>query len=436
MAYLGYLVESYQSFSIGQKRTISIYCIPDQLEMDYDPNLIQRILENLISNSLKFTNVYGQIKVLATEKDNSLCIKVIDNGKGISEDELPYIFDRFYQADDTMTRGSEGTGIGLSLVKEIVHLLEGHIEAESIIDEGTTISITLPRRQEHRENTISEDDLRSIIDHDLRLSTSDLSESEGQSFIPALNNDDRPLLLIIEDNIDVINYLKSCLKDNYFYLFGRDGKIGVELALEHIPDIIISDLMMPEFDGFHVCETLKNDQRTSHIPIIILTAKATVEDRLAGLQKGADAYLSKPFNEDELLIRLEKLVQVSRALQNRLSDLELEEADEQSAFLKKTKSIIHQNLDNDTFQVTNLCFELGMSRTQLHRKIKALTGFSTAQFMRKVKLKEAKHLLETSDLNVSEVAYRVGFRHHTNFTIAYKNEFGSLPVRDMKLSQS
>ena len=426
--YLGYLVESYQSYAISQKRTISIYSIPDELMMDYDPALLHRVIENLISNALKFTDEYGQIKILTKIESNQLIIEVKDNGKGIHSDQLPHIFNRFYQADQSHTRTSEGTGIGLSLVQEIINILKGKITVESTIDIGTNFIISLPIVTKHRSSTISETEVKRLIERGDRLLVSNDDSSEVAEFEAPLVNDERPHLLIIEDNKDVVTYLKTCLKDAYYYHIARNGKQGVDIALESIPDIIITDLMMPQMDGYEVCEQLKSDQRTSHIPIIMLTAKATTTDRLEGLKKGADAYLAKPFNEDELHIRLEKFVQLSRALQNRLAKLELIEDDAQSDFVKSLKDKIYKRLGDDSFQVVHLCSEMAMSRTQLHRKIKALTGYSTAQFIRKIRLQEARHLLETTDLNVSEVAYKVGFKHHTNFTIAFKNEFDFLPT--------
>ena len=226
-------------------------------------------------------------------------------------------------------------------------------------------------------------------------------------------------------------YLRACLAPYYQLLTAANGKEGVDMALDRIPDIIISDVMMPEMDGFEVCEKLKTDRRTSHVPIVLLTAKATVEDRIAGLSHGADAYLAKPFHREELLVRLEKLIALRKSLQERYSkglDVKAEPAaTPEQAFLQQLADIVLANLDDEAFTVPQLCKAIGLGRTQLHRKVTALTGRSTSHFVRTIRLREAKHLLETTGLNISEVAYRTGFKHPNNFSTAFKEHFGRLP---------
>ena len=432
MAYIDYLVESYQSFAISSQRTLSSFCHPKSFTMDYDPEIVHRIVENLISNSLKFTNEYGQIKVEISTEGKALRIEVSDNGIGIAEKDLPYVFDRFYQVDDTSIRQNEGTGIGLALVSELVELLGGDISVTSQLGIKTTFVTRLPITDDAPKRLISKEEIQNHVKDKTilgliseRVITED-SDDEGLAF---LSGDDRPILLIIEDNSDVITYLMSCLKDNYEYLIGRNGKKGVDLALEYIPDIIITDLMMPIMDGYEVCEQLKSDPKTSHIPIIMLTAKAALEDRLIGLSKGADAYLSKPFNEEELHIRIENLLENRRAMQRQLQGTDLDSNDPESTFLREVKNVIFKHIDDENFDVNRLCREVAMSRAQLHRKIKALTDFSTGQYIRSIRMKEARKLLETGQHNVSEVADMVGFRHHNSFTIAFKNEYGVPPSK-------
>ena len=244
-----------------------------------------------------------------------------------------------------------------------------------------------------------------------------------------------PLVLIVEDNQDVSFYLKSILSSKYHTISAKDGEEGINLAIEEVPDIIISDVMMPEKDGFELTETLKKDIRTSHIPIILLTAKADTDSKLEGLEYGADAYLTKPFNELELNIRLAKLIQLRKQLKIRYSEFinshnqeesKLEHSKE-AQFLKKARLTIEENLQNTQFDVLHFCKAMAISRTQLHNKLKALTGCSTTQFIRKIRLQKAQQLLKTTNLNISEVAYEVGFSDPNYFSRRFSEEFGSSP---------
>ncbi len=428
MAYIGYLVESYQSLAIAQRKSLTSFCTPKQFVMDYDPSMLHQILENLISNTLKFSAEYGQTKVIAYIEGQEFCLEVDDNGMGIEPDQLPHIFDRFFQADDTSTRKTGGTGIGLALVKELVDLLNGKITVESEPGSGTSFHLSLPIS--NKADTLSESKdqiVQRIRESSLLLAQEASMPGTEEAPSNTFGQDDRPILLIIEDNQDVINYLKTCLRHDYIYLVAREGRSGVDLALEHIPDIIITDLMMPLMDGFQVCEVLRADRKTSHIPIIMLTAKATVEDRLKGLAKGADAYLSKPFHEEELLIRIERLIHSRKDMQRKIREEEADVPDTEVVFLSEINQILARNLEDENFDVMMLCHNLGMSRSQLHRKLKAITNCSAGQYIRLFRLNHAKQLLETTDLNISEVAYRVGFKHPGNFSVAFKNEFGASP---------
>ena len=244
---------------------------------------------------------------------------------------------------------------------------------------------------------------------------------------------DLPSLLIVEDNEDVAQYLISLLEDRYQWFWEKDGEAGIEKAIETVPDIIISDVMMPKKDGFELCQTLKTDARTSHIPIILLTARADAASRITGLKRGADAYLAKPFDPQELDVRLEKLLEIRERLQARyqsidqLSPNEEEAVQQEDQFILKIKSIIHEHLDEEEFGIQELCRAIAVSRTQLHRKIKALTGRSTSSFIRYLRLSHGKKLLGTSDLNISQVAYEVGFRNPKYFSTTFYEEFGVKP---------
>ena len=244
---------------------------------------------------------------------------------------------------------------------------------------------------------------------------------------------DLPHLLLIEDNPDVVTYLKSCLNDVYQLDVAYNGLIGIEKAIENIPDLIISDVMMPEKNGYEVCDTLKNDERTSHIPIILLTAKADAASKIAGLRRGADAYLSKPFDREELLVRLAKLVERQRRMvayfsaRSPIPEVKKEDVQVEDEFIQKVQHLIEQHYKDEDFGLPQLCQKIRMSRSQLYRKWKALTGASPSDFIRSYRLNKARGLLETSGLNVSEVAWEVGYKDIAHFSKSYQEAFGFPP---------
>jgi len=417
--YLKYLTESYQSFAWSKQRSLSFYSeIADDFLMDYDGEKLQRIIINLLSNAIKFTPELGQIKVLVKKdlNQNSLIIKVKDTGQGIPEEALPFIFERFYQVESSSSQNIQGTGIGLALVKEMTELLDGKILCKSIVGKGTTFELLFPiKNNAPLEST--------KIELQNPILTVPKNENEGED--PIDLESEKPILLIVEDNDDVADYLKSCLTPHYQFILAKNGKIGLEEALETIPDIIVSDVMMPEMDGFELCKKLKNDPRTNHVPVILLTAKSTTEDKLEGLSKGADAYLQKPFNKEELLIRLQQLILLRKNILEK-NNLQIEEKP-QDEFLQKIQKIVLENIEDTNFDVPRLVAEMEMSRTQIHRKIKALTDQSTTQFVRIIRLKEAKKMLISTSLNVSEVAYKIGYKNSTNFSTHFKAHFGYPP---------
>lgn len=417
--YLKYLTESYQSFAWSKQRSLSFHSeVEGDFLMDYDPKRLQRILINLLSNAIKFTPELGQIKV-SIKKDldrNSLIIRVADTGQGIPAEALPHVFERFYQVDNSSTKSIQGTGVGLALVKEMTELLNGNILCKSIVGKGTTFELSFPITN----SAILDLSKIEILNPSLTAVKDKNHEEEMINF-----EDGKPILLIVEDNDDVAEYLKSCLSPHYQFLFAKNGRIGLEEAFERIPDIIISDVMMPEMDGFELCEKLKNDSRTNHIPIILLTAKSTTKDKLEGLSKGADAYLEKPFDKEELLIRLQQLILLRKNILEK-NNLEIEEKPEDQ-FLQKIHQIVLGNIEDSDFDVSRLVAEMEMSRTQIHRKIKALTDLSTTQFVRIIRMQEAKKILASTSFNVSEVAYKVGYKNPTNFSTHFKAHFGISP---------
>jgi len=374
------------------------------------------------------------------EKESNVILTVRDTGVGIPEDELPYIFERFHQVDNSATRQGEGTGIGLTLVSELIKVMKGSIKVISKVGKGSTFTISLPMTN----------------DADMIKDSNWTSESSADMIAAGLpsnvavcidedSNVDLPHILLVEDNVDVIQYLITCLKESFRIEIALNGEEGIEKAQESIPDIIVSDVMMPIKDGYELCDTLKTDERTSHIPIILLTAKADIEARLTGLQRGADAYLNKPFDEEELLLILKNMLAVRQRLQLRFSKVYdpqfSAERDSQSTedhqsqkhlqiedeFLQKIQGIIEKDLSNHDIGMTQLVRGLSMSRSQIYKKVKALSGVAPSQYLRSIRLYHAKRLLESTDLNVSEVAYKVGFSSPSYFSTAFLDEFGYSP---------
>ncbi|WP_198175008.1 hybrid sensor histidine kinase/response regulator transcription factor [Spirosoma arboris] len=436
VSYLRYIAESFRSYANSLNLSLQFFTNLESLVMDFDPEQLKQVLTNLISNALKFTPSGGDIMVQLTEIGDQLWIEVQDTGIGIAEDKLPYVFDRFYQVDSSHTRQNEGTGIGLAHTQELVKLMGGTISVKSEPGQGTTFIVkipatkTAPRSDGMALGYVSTNEI--VASNDFRVFSDDTPYT--------LHHTALPQLLLIEDNPDVVSYLKTCLDGLYQLDVAYNGKIGIEKALSTIPDIIISDIMMPEKDGYQVCDTLKNDDRTSHIPIILLTAKAGVEAKLAGLKRGADAYLLKPFDKQELLIQLEVLVERQKRLMAHFSkngpvevpplspEAQPDEAFVlEDVFVKKVQEIVAKNFADEAFGLTQLCEEVGMGRSQLFRKMKALMNTTPADFIRSYRLARAKTLLETGTFSISEVAWQTGYKSPSHFSKSFQEEFGFSP---------
>lgn len=439
--YLHYLTESFQSMATDKGIQLVFYTEVDSQIMDYDEIKIQHIIYNLLSNALKFTDEKGKVIVhvqkIVVDDLPHLKIKILDTGIGIPTDLIPHIFDRFYQVDNTLTRKGEGTGIGLALVKELVTLMEGSIEVQSEDGKGSQFIISLPIVNELNNTKLTP--RHTIKTNKLEGIAIETTKDSAFEVVPSFSTSTRveqPILLIIEDNKDVTSYIQSILKKEYVLHTASNGQLGIEKAIEILPDIIISDVMMPIKNGYEVCEMLKEDERTSHIPIILLTAKAEQADKLAGLKYGADAYLTKPFDKEELIIRLEKLVTLRKRLQERFANpsalpLSSPIEQQQAVFLEKLDTIVVEQLNNPAFSVPELAKSCQMSQTQVYRKLKALLGKTPSQFIRSIRLAKGKELLENSDLNIAEIAYEVGFTDPNYFSRTFQQEFGVSP-RDFR----
>lgn len=406
------------------------------LVMDFDVEKLQRILFNLLGNAIKFTPPGGTVRLNASRVADQVLLQIEDTGVGIRKEILDRIFDRFFQSKENFHNVKIGTGIGLALVKELVILSGGDITVDSEPGVGSRFQVFLPIENKATKVNLPASDLASnkvpkpVIEPGLKaLQKPDFALAE------------RPNLLIVEDNPDIVTYLKACLEVEYSLSVAPDGESGRKLALETVPDLIISDVMMPKMSGTEMCAILKKDQRTSHIPIVLLTAKADEDSRIQGLMQGADAYLTKPFNRQELLVRLGALHTLRQSLRERYQSLDhflnthTPINVDDTFMVTLYKEVGEKSIDPD-YGVQQLSKSMALSRTQIHRKIKALTGRSTTSFIRWVRLTQARKLIRESDQRISEIAYNVGFSDPKYFSRSYQKEFGHSPSVEKTMSQN
>jgi signal transduction histidine kinase/DNA-binding response OmpR family regulator len=483
------LVLSFASLAERKKITLK-YDEPDEAIIAYlDRDKFEKIVANLLSNAFKFTPEGGKISVQLSVNSNQLSanrdwlelvtghwllITVKDTGIGMPADQLTHIFDRFYQVDNSHTRehapldgesqgkralidamyptGHEGTGIGLALAKELVELHGGKILVESELLEGSVFTVLLPLGRAHlREEEIVEsgdqlpvssdqlpvisDQLPVISEQHRASSIEDQATSNEQlaTDTPQRKTGKNPFILLIDDNSDVRRYIRSHFDRDYHIIEAVDGAEGLQKASEKMPDLIISDVMMPKMDGIELCRQVKTDELTSHIPVILLTAKATGESKVEGLETGADDYITKPFDARELQVRAKNLIEQRRKLRERFRremtlqprEVTVNSMDEQ--FLQRALDIVEKHLSDSEFGVETFSKQIGMSRQHLNRKLQALTTHSANDFIRIVRLKRAAQLLEKKSATVTEIAYEVGFNNPAYFAECFRKEFGRSP---------
>ncbi len=419
-------VRSFDSFAEAEGISLNFEAEATELLMDTDVEMLEKILSNLLSNAIKYTPPKGIIHIGLRQGEEHLEITVKDSGAGIPADQLPHIFDRFYQVKRPGKTSPSGTGIGLSLSKELVELLGGKITVESQVNRGTTFTVSLPIAHHAPQQPLPAETIEPSTTLEQTANT------PAPAFSP-LAPEDELQILIIEDNTDMADYIASCLDPKFNIEFALNGREGLERALEAIPDLIITDVMMPEMDGVEVCKHLKADERTSHIPVIMLTARAGVETKLEGLRVGVDAYLSKPFNEEELQVRVEQLLALREKLRTRWqknelsSELAPEDNSIEDQFVNRTQDIIMHHLQNPDFEIEQLARELGLSESQLRRKLSALTGMSPVRFMRSLRIQRAQELLVSTEMNVAEIAYETGFSDPKYFSRVFSRAVGRSP---------
>ena len=409
--------------------------------MAVDTEKMERVVFNLLSNAIKYTPDNGSIRFACNEHDNVLTLVVEDTGRGIPAADIDNIFDRFYQVDKIKPKGS---GIGLSLVKAFVELHGGSITVESEEGHGSRFTVTLPVR--HVDSTPSESVARVIPDSEIEAELGDIEPEVME------DDTDKPLMLVIDDNEDNLKIVSELLKDDYRIITAVNGKEGIRLASKYIPDIIISDMMMPVMDGLECCRRLKEEISTSHIPVLMLTACSMDEQRMQSYESGADGYLAKPFNSKMLSLRCRNLIDNRKRIKELWSpagsvshaavsavvpdDFKASKpscpppvsSDIDSEFYARFLSCVKAGMGNPDLSVDMLASEMGMGRSQLYRKIKALTNYSPVELLRNLRLKHARELLTTTEKSVSEIAYEVGFSAPAYFTKCYREMYGETPT--------
>lgn len=422
--------------SMAESKGVDLKASSDDIELFVDRDKIEKILFNLLSNAFKFTPESGTISVTVQRKTPSIipgvsdCLEIVvaDTGRGIPAGEIDHIFDRFYQADNNQLLQQDGSGIGLALTKELVELHHGAIKANSTVGSGTEIRIQLPMNLDQvMKDCIDESTPVTVSKHE--VFTAEETTQSPESEIDSL----KPIILLIEDHAEVRRYVHDTLSDQYNVIEAGDGKEGVDMAINQIPDLILCDVMMPRMDGHQVCKKLKGEEKTSHIPIILLTAKADVESRIEGLETRADDYLTKPFVAKELLARIHNLIESRRALREKYlhtmvltpNEVAVTSVDEQ--FLKRLMAIVENHVADEKFGVEEMSEQLAMSRSQLHRKLKALIGQGPNQYIRSFRLKRAHDLLQGNAATAAEIAYSVGFSSPSYFTKCFHEQFGYTP---------
>ncbi len=395
----------------------------NQLYTQYDADKLEKIVVNLLSNAFKFTK--SSVTMTVKIENEQLVITVEDDGIGIARKELENIFRNFYQIESplsTQKRGA-GTGIGLALARELVLLHKGTIHAESELGNGSCFTVLLPILP----TTENAQPLAEI--------------GEALQEVSELPTADSPLLLLVEDNVDMRLYIRDMLQQHYRLIEAENGKIGVQRAIEDMPDLIVSDVMMLEMDGMELCHTLKNDERTSHIPIVLLTALGATENKLKGLQTGADDYVTKPFHAALLLVRIQNLIASRKLLQlkfkqpKELDPRELVTNLVDENLLKRGIELVESNMENLDFGIQQFIEGMPFSRRGLYNKIKAITGMTISEFIISIRLRHAAKLLLTYKFSISEISYKVGFQNRSQLNRAFKEQFSMTPTEYQRKQQ-
>lgn len=442
------LVLSFSSYAERKRIILKFTANEEEITAYIDKDKIEKIIINILSNAFKFTPEGGRIEVNVITNNDDLEISICDTGIGIPKDKISKIFDRFYQVDGSHTREQEGTGIGLALTKELVELHKGKIEVKTNEGKGTTFIISIPLGKDHLipeeiiESEFEEEKNSNlpvdVISNAIDESTPAVEHAVNKFDIELITDSDKLYLLVVEDNSDFRKYIKDNLKKDYKILEAVDGMDGWNKSIEQLPDLIVSDVMMPKMDGFKLCEQLKTDERTSHIPVILLTAKASNQDKIEGFETGADDYIMKPFELEELKVRIKNLVEQRKRIREHFKKqgvFELEQTKITSVdkkFLQKVFEIIDSNFSDSSFNVESLAKILAVSRSVLHKKINAFTGEPPVELIKWIRINKAAELIRKKFGNISEISLEVGFNNPAYFSDCFKKQFGIPPSQYIK----
>lgn len=438
VAYIRMIMETYRTYA--RQKQIDLRFIPSAtvIMMDFVPEYFCKIARNLLSNAFKFTPKGGKIVLTVERKAESFVLCIADSGIGISEDDQPHIFDTFYQGENSGT--DIGTGIGLALVRQMVDSMDGQISVESTPGKGATFTVVLP--QKHGDKAWEKWTPERQLESEMGCHTPIRDNIPETEAAPVSEEAAQPTILIIEDNTDVSYYIGGLLKGKYRLLYARDGEEGIEKAKEYIPDLIITDLMMPEKDGYELCREVRRSDVLNHIPIIVITAKCSEESRVQLLDAGADAYLHKPFNADELHIRIIRLLEQRRLLREKYSramhegteqSVELNVADK--SFLIRLNDMVYGMMENSNLSSDMVGDKMCMSLSQLNRKVKAITGFSSSGYILQMRLDKAKRMLASTETPVGDIATKCGFSEVSYFSRIFKQTFQMTPSQYRKSHQ-
>lgn len=412
--------------------SLSVEAPTDACWVIADREKVAHIFFNLMTNALKYTPPKGSVTTRLSHANNSYAIAVADTGKGMSDDDQKHIFERFYQSADAVG----GTGVGLAIVKAYVDLHHGQVGVESQLGKGSTFTFVIPDTQPGYDAT---KDKQAEVKADTLLaddySVSDISAEHNRALVTGTEDydSDRPLLLIIDDNVSMRAYLRSILAPHYNVMEAQNGEEGLAVARKNVPQLVVCDVMMPVMDGLEFCRQLKGDVSTCHIPVVLLTARTLEEQRAEGYDTGADSYITKPFAAETLLARVANLLKSRVQLRRMFSGTNTEQEEQEAlsakdqTFVEQLRKTIKSHIPDADYSVEDLGDEMGLSRVQLYRKVKALTGYTVVDLLRKARLARAKRLLETTDKNISEVAYEVGFSTPSYFAKRFKEEYGVKP---------
>jgi signal transduction histidine kinase/DNA-binding response OmpR family regulator/ligand-binding sensor domain-containing protein len=436
---VSFLYEVFLSFSELAKNKNICYDYSssrEEIGLWFDDDKLERIMYNLLSNAFKFTQEGGRINLVVDEDDTHVIIRVEDDGVGIPAEMQKHIFERFYQADRIKNRKVGSTGIGLSFIKGLVEMHSGEITFESIEDQGTTFVVRLKKGDAHLEK-----EQKRAVTREINTTAKNYSYLEPVKVVAddeLSEGSTKPKVLLVEDNFELRSFIKDSLRDRYEISVAENGKEGLEKLQEFEPEVIVSDIMMPLMNGFELCDAIKTDEKISHIPIILLTAKSSAENRIKGYNLGADGYISKPFNLEVLSSRIQNLIESREKLRNKLrttitvepSEVTTTSMDEK--FLKRILKIIEENIPNSEFTVEKLANDYGMSQIVMNKKLKGLTGVTAKAFIRSIRLKRAAQLFATGKYSVTDVTYEVGFSDLKYFRTCFKDEFGLSPSEYMK----